>query len=264
MEAIQIDAPISSAEFPFFGPYDNTPCLTIGVVNSRFESVGTGVGTHSDPASAHQDIKITDCTFNDCYFDAIRGQGWSGVKVIGNRISGGYQGIIAFPAAAFAISDWAIIGNTVYNVGTSAYSGTIGRPIGLSSIGSTYVQKSVVAGNTVQSCTGSCQHGIYVNGTQKFSVVNNIVDSVNGNGIYCDGASYGSVIGNHSTLAATSSFAIANSSTDIVLAHNRGATASITGSSRCIYKDNILATSSTVSTMTSSLTTPNLVNGTSV
>lgn len=89
------------------------------------------------------------------------------------------------------------------------------------------------------------------------------MDTVNGNGIYCDGASYGEVVGNHSTLAGTSSFAIGNSSTDIVMGHNRGATASVTGSSKCIYKDNILATSSTVSTMTSSLTTPNLVNGAS-
>lgn len=72
-EAVQIDAAIDAGAFPWFGPYDNTPCLGITVSNSRFGSCGSGVGTHSDPASAHQDIKILNNTFDDCYFDAVRG-----------------------------------------------------------------------------------------------------------------------------------------------------------------------------------------------
>lgn len=188
MEAIQVDAAIGVGEFPWFGPYDNTPCNGIAVRGCTFNSCGSGVGTHTDPASQHVNITIVNSTFNDTFYACVRGQAWSGVIVANCRLNGGYHGLLFSPAAAFSCNNVALSNNSIENIGNSAYSGTQGRPISLGSVSGKVYAIVSVTGNVVRNCTGSAQYGIYFNATQKLTCLGNEVDNVNSNGVFCDGA----------------------------------------------------------------------------
>jgi len=264
MEAVQIDAAISSAQFPWFGPYDGRVCNSITVRDSHFYSCGSGVGTHSDPASQHLNIKVLTCVFEDCYWASVRGQAWSGVQIIGNTISGGYHGVLATPAAAFSISDWLVEGNTISGVGTSGYSAaSAGRPVSMGLNGTYSTQQVRILGNVIKNCTGNAQYAIYLNGSIKFTVTGNVVSNHNGHGIYSFGASYGSLTANEvDTSNGGNGMAISNS-TEVAVTGNRTPIISFYNSTDVVYAHNVVGTSHSI-TGTTGITTPNRVNGATV
>lgn len=263
MEAVQIDAAIGSGQFPWFGPYDGTVCQHITVRDSRFSSCGSGVGTHSDPASQHLNIKIIGNYFDDPYWASIRGQAWSGAQIIGNTISGGYHGILATPAAAFSITDWLVQGNTISGVGTTGYSGaTAGRPVSMGLNGSFSTQQVRILGNVVKNCTGNAQYAIYLNGTQKFTVTGNIVDNHNDHGIYSFGAQYGSITANEVAVSNGGNGIQVSNGTEVAVEANRSPNIGTFNTTKIVYTHNIVGTSQSL-TSTTGITTPNLVNGTS-
>lgn len=265
MEAIQIDSASGSAAFPWFGPYDNTPCNSISIRDCTFLSCGTGVGTHLDPSSQHTNLAITGCVIRGSYYAGIRGQGWSGVTITNNKINGGHHGIILSPAASFSCNNYVISNNTVEEMGNSGYNpgaGALGRGINIGSVSGKVINIVAITGNTVRNINGTySSHGIYLNGAQKLTVTGNVVDVVSSNGLYLDGCSYGCVNGNETTLASGTSF-VASGCTELAMGYNRGATASVTGSTKIAFACNIWGTSQTLSSNTG-LIGPNLVNGVS-
>lgn len=65
-EAIQLDAMLGEAQFPWFGSYDNTACRFITIENNTFEDIGkTAIGHHSFKSGVVlRDVLIKNNFFN--------------------------------------------------------------------------------------------------------------------------------------------------------------------------------------------------------
>ena len=116
-EAIQLDFAANSTVFPWFGPYDNTPCNNVIITDCRFASFGSGIGSHSAGVGIrHTGVLISNCTFTNLGYTCIKPMNWSGVKIIGNRMATAFRGIFAQAIASNVCSDYTISGNTIYNM----------------------------------------------------------------------------------------------------------------------------------------------------
>lgn len=200
-EAIQVDAAISSTEFPFFGPYDNTHCQHIYVTNNVFRGVGTGVGTHTpSPTTNHQNIVVEGNVFDDLYYAAVVGLTWSSVSVLNNRIQNTGYGIIMNIGTARDNNGIEISGNQMYNLGSSAY-GSSTRAIYVAG-NSNFKAKNVrIANNSIVSALGTSQHGIAVEFLANASIIGNNVESVNRAGIFVYGAANGVTVANNTSVS---------------------------------------------------------------
>lgn len=69
--------------------YDCTPNKNITVKGCTFDTVQTGVGTHSfTPDKYHTSITIDSCTFKNCVKYAIQSLNWNGATISNNTING--------------------------------------------------------------------------------------------------------------------------------------------------------------------------------
>ncbi|WNM70132.1 tailspike contains pectin lyase domain [Myxococcus phage Mx1] len=103
-QAIQIDGAYASGSFPWFGPFDNTPCKNVVVEDCYFDpAIRLGVGTHSSAVNVrHSQITIRGCQFDGQAGYCITPLNWEAVLIEGNT----------FTSINRAIS-WANDGSTV-------------------------------------------------------------------------------------------------------------------------------------------------------
>lgn len=67
-EAIQLDAMLSQAQFPWFGAYDDTPCQFITIENNIFEDIGKiAIGNHS----FKRGVTLKDIFIKNNYFNRV-------------------------------------------------------------------------------------------------------------------------------------------------------------------------------------------------
>lgn len=93
-EMLQIDLALSSAQFPWFGPYDGTPCEDLTIKNNVFNNTDRAIGTHSSGAKEfHKRITIKENNFINVRKEAIRGMDWAYVKIINNHFDDVYRGV---------------------------------------------------------------------------------------------------------------------------------------------------------------------------
>src|SRR5699024_3973877 len=93
-EMIQIDLAKGKTQFPWFGPYDSTPCTNITISNTRLENGVRAIGTHySGAGRVHTLIKIKSNVFYNFRLEVIRGMDWSTSTISGNQISNADIGI---------------------------------------------------------------------------------------------------------------------------------------------------------------------------
>lgn len=84
-ESIQVDGMYGSGPFPWFGPYDNTPCKSVVVEDCYFNTQNTGVGTHSAATGVkHPDIVVRGCIFDGLNGAGVAPYGWSQSAITGN------------------------------------------------------------------------------------------------------------------------------------------------------------------------------------
>lgn len=183
-EAIQIDAMQYSDKFPWFGPYDNTPCNDILIEYNDISGVGCCIGGH-DPSSStnkHTNIRIMKNTlsFN---VTGIKTQGWSGVKIGHNRLTCANPDTIT-PVAAILCeynttgqshSDIQIFYNTIFNViptNTNQDAGENWRGIFIkgSDTDTTLLNDININNNTIKDCLG---HAIVAGSCQQVNVSSN-------------------------------------------------------------------------------------------
>ena len=82
-EMVQLDLMLSSGVFPWFGPYDNTPCDNIIVQNSVFEDGVDGIGSHSaNPGTRHNAVKIINCKFVNLSGKAVKPYNYNNCHVL--------------------------------------------------------------------------------------------------------------------------------------------------------------------------------------
>lgn len=93
-EAIQIGT-LYKENFPFFGSYDNTPCVNILVDGCYFENVGVGIGGHGAVQGVYDsEIKVVNCTFKDCSYAGVRNYKFKNCLVSGNTFDNCRIGVL--------------------------------------------------------------------------------------------------------------------------------------------------------------------------
>lgn len=272
-EAVQIDSNFGTGQFPWFGPSDSTRCENIRVHHNTFSGVGVGVGTHSSAnGTVHQDIKIQDNSFYNCYFAGVRALCWSGVRITNNRFEGGYYGVYNQAASSNITSDWVVSGNTFYLQGYTTRAGTDARAFYADGdVGGTqYMRDFRIFGNEVLSCNniGKSRHGITADYCRQGAIYGNTLRTIARAGIWVFGCDRVTVFGNEisssnveGTLAYGLSIGLTGSvNTTNINAHgNITDTASVSQCDETMFTGNIITTASglTQSGNTSSAITGN-------
>lgn len=198
-ETIQIDSADNAGQFPWFGPYDNTVCNNIRIINNRFENTGCGIGTHSPTTgSNHNNILIDGNYFAIIYTACVKASDWSDVKIVNNKGDTIEYGVLVQIGSRIA-NDFTIANNTFYRIGYG--SGSLdSRGIRVLGNAAGYCKNLVISGNKIIDVTGSNgTHGITVDVPQFASIVGNVVDSTNRSGIFVFGGRDVSVSGNVAT-----------------------------------------------------------------
>ena len=266
-EAIQIDAMVNSGAFPWFGPYDSTPCKNVTIKDCVFKDVGSGVGTHSDNGlGAHTGIKIVDCKFANVYDCAIKALSWWDIQVTGCRFEDVYCGVYVTKSANRTARDINISGNTFYRLGanttnppTAYHESSAVKIEGTNTALSNNPRNIRVVGNVVDGVSGANSgSGIRIDYTAELATVaNNTVVGMRNSGIYIHGGGLVSVTGNSAkanNVAAGSHYDILMGNTGVstemtrgVIVGNTVATIGITWSQASIVRDNNVYTSLTES-----------------
>lgn len=206
-EAIQLDTALDGGPFPWFGPYDDTPCYKITIDDNIVEDWSTGVGSHSvpvDPNRRHSKIRISNNLFNvtHCGISVLR---WTDVTIEDNRLVGINQDLMATDFNSWGIrvaADGAgrttairIRNNIVdgfqrgrNNAGNSRGIIVVGDPANLGRISRVWI-----TGNYV---VNSGRHGIGVDFSHGAHVVDNEVAIQEQVGIYIYGSTACIIQGN--------------------------------------------------------------------
>lgn len=194
-EALQIDIMASSFQFPWFGPYDSTPCGRITITDSIFDNVGTGIGTHSSSMNMkHTGIVVDNCKFFNIEYSCIKALDWAGVKITNNRCDNARSGFLATASSGTVCADFVVSGNTFFNINKDASSRAVQingataadrrfievsvvdnfvRVVGNHGIGVDYADYVTISNNRVRACGGT---GIWAYGCRKFTVSGNVAE----------------------------------------------------------------------------------------
>lgn len=127
-ELLQLDLANGTGAFPWFGPYDNTPCDDILLAGNVFRDGGIGVGTHLSVAGKwHTNIRIMDNHFVNLTSYCIEAQDWKQVLVQDNTFVNCSVGVYAITKASQICSEFSISNNifTAMNSSSSATTSSL-------------------------------------------------------------------------------------------------------------------------------------------
>lgn len=163
-ELLQLDLAGGSGLFPWFGPFDFTPCRDIVVNNCHFYDANGGVGSHSgnDP-NQHYNIVWSNNTFRNMASPghAMSAYNYRNLTIVGNVVDSCIFGITCFRTVVVGQTDWTISGNTFINATGH------GRHITIFN-----VRNVIVSNNTTDTSTDA---GIHLQGCTGFTITNNSV-----------------------------------------------------------------------------------------
>ncbi len=180
-EMLQIDYSFAGG-FPWYGPYDNTPCDDIRITNCSFVSGIDAIGSHSQTSGVyHTNITVTDCTFQNLTGVAVKALGWDGVIVEGNHMDGVFRG---YEDANSSGDQEGLSTNIINNIIRCNGTNTEERCIAIWGNSSGFSQRAkdiIIANNT---CLNALRHGISINYTDGCHVIGNIVRGYDRAGIW--------------------------------------------------------------------------------
>lgn len=251
MEAVQVDLNVDGTQFPWFGPADSVMCRDIHVHHCYFENVGVAMGTHSfNGGINHNNIRFTHNTVINPYYAAVSALNWSDTKIINNRVEGGYYGIIILTSGTSSSRNHVISDNSFYNIGSTAYVGSVARSIYLSSsdgTGTNRVSNFTITGNCILDMVtaGKSNDGIHVNYADKGVISGNTINNTIGHGIALFSCTRVSIQtnqsnANNSTAGGFASVEV-NGCTSVNIGGNTFENARLFSSSLCIARNNILS-----------------------
>jgi parallel beta-helix repeat protein len=171
-EMLQLDLMVNAGAFPWFGPYDNTPCDDVLVEGCEFINGDRGIGSHSTAAGfPHTNIRIIGNHFDTMREEAIEAYDYARTVITGNTFTNCWKCVHLW--ADQACYDHVISGNVMENVkpadnGARAIqigggdlnrwirkvliNNNIVRNVGRHGIGFDFCQDVVVSGNSVSEC----------------------------------------------------------------------------------------------------------------
>ena len=223
-ELLQLDYMGGSALFPWFGPFDNTPCRFVTVTDNIFYNGASGFGSHSGGAQ-HTHVIVSNNIFRDLTQHAIELENYGDMVITGNKINNCVFGVTGFGGNGLANQGRTVISNNQITNMTGFGRGiTLFGPDDLS-----------ITGNVIAECQDG---GIDVNNCDRFVIANNILKNTNkgattGSGfaaIYVNASTLGSVTGNvilkdpTGVTTNTNTISVAGASSNIIIDNNTVAT----------------------------------------
>ena len=247
-EMLQLDVATSSQVFPWFGPYDNTPCKNIEISKCFFrhtdayqhdviDSTDIAIGNHNGSDSA----PIEYVNINHCFFEnmktAFKFKYLRESIIDSNNIVNALNGFSYYGGQVIktcTISNNIMHGNReIFQEKLS--NELIGRGIAIAnSIGNNLCFNNIITNNIVDSFAS---HGIAVNGAYN-DIFGNTVRACGGSGLYADYDSYFSMY--HDNICNNNAVFKIDGSTnkyDILVSHYQSDNITVQGSN-LIY-DNI-------------------------
>ena len=179
-EYVQLDLAINSGAFPWFGPWDNTPCQDIVIEGCYFHdglSAGvSAIGSHSATAGyPHSQINIHGNTFRGQFEKAIKPYDWTDLTISGNTIAGNIlQGIRWHAAPLSACSGITISGNVISSTATAVQGRGIAVTAGTNAA-NRKISNITIIGNTVRDTT---QYGIGVDWGDGVAIHGNVLSRI--------------------------------------------------------------------------------------
>lgn len=192
-EMLQLDLMANSGVFPWFGPYDNTPCRDVTVSNCVFYDGLDGVGSHSYHGSfPHNNIKINSNYFHNLTGTAVKPLNYANLTVSNNLIDSCLHGIRTTSLANIdTIRNYVITNNTIKNLTVNS---TDGRAINIH-----YCNGLLISGNRLQNIQ---RHGIGMDLCNNFTCTDNniynygMTSATNSYGIVVWGSPNGTIANN--------------------------------------------------------------------
>jgi len=251
-EYLQIDvagSPEYQSLFPWFGPYDQTPCSNIEVSECRFENGIDGVGAHSSWVGSEQtNINIHDNTFIGMSGICVKADNWDVVRIISNYMKSVHIGIKAVVKAGSILGDYNISNNAMLNVSVDSESR------GIWILGN--IVHGVIHGNQLQTVS---KHGIGVDLTRDWVISNNDVIGCGQTGIWLYGTSDSVVSGNRSVgNALTGRFDFTNGDS-VQSTDNNVVTGNIFGSVYLFTATDTIMSNNQISALTNTADASNMV-----
>lgn len=176
-EAVQLDLAINEGAWPWFGPWDNTPCREITIERCHFSGQSRGLGTHSSKTGVlHEGIIVRGCFFEDCELEGIHALNWASVQIVGNSFRDMQCGVRIISRSDTEARNFIVADNLFEDMGKGD-TGPDARAIRFFGGGSSQNQvrnlKGIsVTGNTVHR---SGRHGITFDYCSEISVSGNVV-----------------------------------------------------------------------------------------
>src|SRR5690554_3083610 len=203
-ECIQVDHAGDSGAFPWYGPYDDTPCEAVTVRDCSFENWATAVGTHSVPVTPHRNIQILN---NDMSVSraGVAMLGWWDVVVDGNKIFNNYTHAaetgpeshgIQVDGRNTANNNIHIVNNTFDRWNRGSHEG---RSIFIRGDSATFNNRYIMIRGNV--CRDASRHNVGIDYAKHFVITGNDINPGGGTAeetvsLYVYGCEEGSVSGN--------------------------------------------------------------------
>lgn len=198
-EMLQLDVATEHDVFPWFGPYDKTPCSNINITNCFFyhpekygfetlETKDAAIGNHNGSDSSPINfVNIMGCAFSNV--KTIFKFEYLANSTISNNFAVNCQSGFAY-SSSHIIKNVKIVDNTLIgnkdDYTEKASNSVLGRGISIGNLNGQLNENIIVSGNTVQNFVS---HGIAINGVI-CEICNNIIRSCGATGLYCGYDSY--------------------------------------------------------------------------
>lgn len=198
-EMLQLDVATEHDVFPWFGPYDKTPCSNINITNCFFyhpekygfetlETKDAAIGNHNGSDSSPINfVNIMGCAFSNV--KTIFKFEYLANSTISNNFAVNCQSGFAY-SSYHIIKNVKIVDNTLIgnkdDYTEKASNSVLGRGISIGNLNGQLNENIIVSGNTVQNFVS---HGIAINGVI-CEICNNIIRSCGATGLYCGYDSY--------------------------------------------------------------------------
>lgn len=193
-EMLQLDSAVNQSTFPWFGPYDSTPCKNIKIVACSFDNsmnkiaesgLNSAIGNHT--TADIRNIIISNCTFTG-FTTAIKFISLYDSEISDCNINNCRCGILMYGNA----ENITIIGNVITGdkVDSAASENTEKRGIFFNNANTLAIKNITVIGNSISNFRN---HGISIECTNGIIANNNIFNN-NYHGIVCGYNSYNVVV----------------------------------------------------------------------
>lgn len=196
-EMLQLDSAVSQSTFPWFGPYDSTPCKNIKIISCSFDNsmnqiaengLNSAIGNHTP--SDIRNIVISGCTFTG-FTKAIKFVSLYDSEISGCNINNCGCGMLFYGNAEnILVSGNVIVGDKADDISSDNVEK---RGIFFDNSKTLTIKNITVIGNTISNFRN---HGISVECTNGIIANNNIFNN-NYHGIVCGYNSYNVSIDNN-------------------------------------------------------------------